>query len=345
MDQLDPEDVARALQQVRQRRLPTVYYQEAESFQQERALDAAYLLHLAQLSHQEVVRVAAAAQLAWLPGHGWPLTRQILEDGCLSTSETVRAMAANALGHVNNEDSALRPLTGGEPTATQQESDSSVSLTVHGTWGRSLLEKESWWWFPGQPMFQHLQQEPGASVPSPSPDVNPVGANLYAGWDTFRWDARYSEDSRRAGGEELRGWCDFKGVKLDVVFAHSHGGNVALSAAARHGVNMNLLVLMSVPAHHRSDAEWDTIRGCVKRIVALRAHFDLVVLADRTYNLMPHKDRKSTSWDFPSRHVRAPLIPLWFSHGALTRPEVWQKHGISREIARELTYTRAAPQP
>jgi pimeloyl-ACP methyl ester carboxylesterase len=338
MDQLEQEDVASALAEVRRSRLNTYYPQEA-GFGQERTLDAAYLLHLAQLSHQEVVRVAAAAQLAWLDGYGWTLTKQILEDGCLSTSDTVRAMAANALGHVNSADPVLRLLTTGETRAAEPDSGSRVSVTVHGTWGRSIVEKESWWWFPGQPMFQHLQQEPGASVPSPHSDVKPVGANLYDRWDTFRWDARYSEKSRLAGADELRRWCDQKGVDLDVVFAHSHGGNVALNAAARHGVKMNLLVLMSVPAHRRSDSEWEAIRRCVKRIFALRAHFDLVLLADRTYNITPRRVRKSADWDFPAEHVRAPNIPLWFSHGALTRPEVWQKHGIARHVAHELTYT------
>jgi hypothetical protein len=89
------------------------------------------------------------------------------------------------------------------------------------------------------------------------------------------------------------------------------------------GVKTKLLVLISVPARKRSDREWESIFSNAGRVVSLRSKFDLVIYGDRSCQR------------FQAR-VRQLLPPgLWFSHGALLRPRVWERHNLPNEISYE----------
>jgi hypothetical protein len=89
------------------------------------------------------------------------------------------------------------------------------------------------------------------------------------------------------------------------------------------GAKARLLVLINVPARKRTDREWNSIFSNVGRVVSLRSRFDLVIYGDRS------RQR------FQAR-VRQLLPPgLWFSHGALLQPRIWERHNLPSEIAYE----------
>lgn len=255
-------------------------------------------------SESEVVRVAGAVALSPLLTELGPAVESVLVDGLLSDSMTIRALAGNALSAANGDHPALAELIGeddpGEPEPTR------TSITIHGTFARLRSD----WWKPGSKMHNYLRRE--------------CSDDLYSGTDHFRWDGRYDEACRQEAAADLATWCENHEVKrLDTVYSHSHGGNVALTAAQQHEVRMKLLVLINTPARPRTVEEWDAVHDNVRRIVSMRSRFDLVILGDRS------------RLKFDSR-IRQLLPPgLWFAHGSLLKPKVWRRHNLANEIAYE----------
>jgi pimeloyl-ACP methyl ester carboxylesterase len=267
------------------------------------AVAALRLMAASLYSESEIVRVSGATALSPLLSDPGPLLESVLVDGLLSDSTTVRTMAAHALAARDSEHPALtepdddRP---GDPEPTR------TSITIHGTFARF----GSAWWKPGHEFHHYLRSRC-------SPD-------LYGGTDHYRWDGRYDEACREAGAKDLAGWCHNHHVEeLDTVYAHSHGGNVALNAAQDESVKTKLLILISTPARSRSEHEWNRILSNVRRVVSLRSRFDLVILGDRS----------RLRFD---AHVRQLLPPgLWFSHGALLKTKTWDRYDLPNEIAYE----------
>lgn len=262
------------------------------------------LLNISLYSEHEIVRVAAAAALAPLVENSWPHLESVLVDGCLATDDTPRLLSAHALAILMPEHPALAAmippdLDEGTPEPAQ------TSIAIHGTFARLRSD----WYKPGSPFHRYLKRT--------------VSTDLYSGDDYFRWDGRYSDASRQLGADDLKPWLTKHNVtSLDTVFAHSHGGNLALTAIA-NGVRARLLVLISVPARKRPHQQWQSIFSGVGRVVSLRSRFDLVIYGDRSCQR------------FQAR-VRQLLPPsLWFSHGALLRPKVWDRYRLPNEIAYE----------
>jgi hypothetical protein len=266
--------------------------------------DALALLNVSLYSEHEIVRVAAAAALAPIVDGIWPYLESVLDDGCLTVGDTARLLSAHSLATLNPEHPALAALF---PPDLEEGPPEPVrtSIMIHGTFARMNSD----WYKPGSAFHRYLKRQ--------------VSADLYSGDDYFRWDGRYNDASRRLGASDLGEWLTEHHVRsLDTVFAHSHGGNLALAAIA-NGVIVRLLVLISVPAKRRTSEEWESIFSNVGRVVSLRARFDLVIYADRS----PQR--------FHAR-VRQLLPPgLWFSHGALLKPKIWKRHRLPNEIAYE----------
>ena len=65
------------------------------------------LLNASLYSEHEIVRVAAAAALAPLVEGSWPYLESILVDGCLSTDDTPRLLAAHSLSILSPQHPAL----------------------------------------------------------------------------------------------------------------------------------------------------------------------------------------------------------------------------------------------
>src|SRR6185503_6803521 len=134
---------------------------------------------------------------------------------------------------------------------------------------------------------------------------------------------------------DLGKWC--KGSEhrppadLDKVFAHSHGGNVALDAVVRHRIKMNLLVLMNTPSLHRTDEEWGIVGELVGRIVSLQTPWDIVRIADRNHEIFYGLE---SDGNFPAERVRTYRVGPWVTgHSKITNPKVWKKYNLDDLVA------------
>lgn len=298
---------------------------------------AASLLHISQLSRHSIVRVAAAASIAnFRTTLSWP-TIEALVEGCSSPNDTIQQMAVDALLRVAPGHPVLTELREGQDPEEENGTDEAhTSIVVPGTWTRFTRPS---WWRPGEPLFSYLQNEPGSSEPSDG-TFDPIGNDLYAKDNYFRWPTGLTLSDRAAGAHQLADWAVRHRCTngFSKVFAHSHGGNVALLAAARHKIGIDLLVMIATPPHDRTSLEWATISQNVKRIVSLRPRFDLVVLLDRAWSAV--RDIAVTR-DFPSDRVCSLQVPVWYGHSVLTQPEVWTKYRLASELSSEWETSQA----
>jgi hypothetical protein len=188
-----------------------------------------------------------------------------------------------------------------------------VSATIHGTWA---LVVDNGWHQPGSPMHSVLRQH--------------ATRNLYADTDYYRWSGAYSDYARATAAAELGQWCDrvAPDTPLDTVYAHSHGGNVALNAAAQ-GTPIRLLVLLHTPANRRPDEEWAAIRQNVRGVIAMHTRLDLVLLADslRTRQNRLRFDPQKLPHFPVVRHWKA--RDAWFSHSRFITVDTWERFKLA----------------
>lgn len=229
------------------------------------------------------------------------------------------------------EEHELRPLHGG-PGSGSPATDRPLSIGLHGTFSRYGTSRVA----PNQPFYSYL-----ASQFSPE---------LFQDERTcFRWSGRYSHADRSKGARDLPLWLSSIGdaEALDTVYAHSHGGNVALSAAAQ-GLRIKFLVLLSVPPIERSSEEWATIGRHVGYTMSLRSGLDWVVLADLVARRAARAVRvpgveRSSGLDFPPEadiHTAAPFG--WFSHSTWLDQRIWQTTTIEAEVRNKHALAHAA---
>ncbi|GGU12954.1 hypothetical protein [Streptomyces lateritius] len=295
------------------------------------AAAAATLLHVGQLSHHQVVRVVSAALLAQRKTTLWWPTIEALADGCTSDSETIQQIAIEALLRVAPGHPILKTLPqDNEPNDGDELAW--TSIIVPGTWTR--FRRPSWW-RPGETLFRYLQNEPGVDDPNDGTLIA-VGEDLYDRDDHYRWTGGYTVEDRIAAARDLAQWAaKHSAPRFKKVIAHSHGGNVALNAAAFNGLSIDMLVMLHTPPHQRSQAEWSLIGERIKRIIAMRPKFDFVVMLDRCWTGF---HRTPVTGNFPSERVRTLKVPLWFDHSALTDPQAWRKHRLASEVAAEFNH-------
>lgn len=208
----------------------------------------------------------------------------------------------------------------------------SLSIGVHGTFSRYGTSRVA----PNQPFYSYLSSQ--------------FSPELFQDERTcFRWSGRYARADRSKAARDLPLWLDSIGdaEELDTVYAHSHGGNVALSALAQ-GLRIKFLVLLSVPPIERSSEEWATIDRHVGYAMSLRSRLDWVVLADLVARRaaraigVPGVER-SSGLDFPPEadiHTTAPFG--WFSHSTWLDQHVWQTSTIEAEVRNKHALAHAA---
>ncbi len=109
-----------------------------------------------------------------------------------------------------------------------QSSRQRTAIIIHGTNAR----KATWWQKNGS--FWSYLDSVGVPV---TDDPNP-----------FSWSGRNSDKDRYNAANSLVNWANAKQCELDI-YAHSHGGNVAL-LATRLGLNVRKLVLMGTPIRY-----------------------------------------------------------------------------------------------
>ncbi|MBI3669659.1 MAG: hypothetical protein HY237_07770 [Acidobacteria bacterium] len=264
----------------------------AGSFFRETTAENATDLMEACIRHpHELVRVAAAvAYLERSPESG-RLT-SVLERGTYSTEELVRDLAATGLAQAAPSHVRISQLQSkGEQRARSAEAD--TTLLVHGTWARNNS-----WWQPGGDFHTYVLQN--------------VRSDLYSQQDRFEWSGGYSDDARALAAHDLWAWVDDRSEQgLDLI-THSHGGSVAM-LANKNGLNIRELVLLSCPVHM---PQYQPDFTKVRKVLSIRVHFDLVILADRGGQRFRHPQ------------IQENVLPIWFDHTATHNPDVWKRYNV-----------------
>ncbi len=252
----------------------------------------AQLLEACLSDPDELTRVAAAASYFDLTTEPRELLA-ILAQGTYSGNRLTAEVALTALAQVAPEHPRLLELVR-QGLSQAENSLPQTSLLVHGTWART----ESWWQ-PGGDFHTYL--------------LTTVRPDLYSEPDRFEWSGGYSDAARSVGGADLADWLVEKSAKGADLFAHSHGGSVAMLASHDARVTMKELVLLACPVHV---PKYLPNFSQVSKVVSIRVRADLVILADRGGQRFSHPK------------ITEHVLPIWFDHSAPHDPEVWKKYDV-----------------
>jgi hypothetical protein len=252
----------------------------------------------------EIVRVAAASALLRVPEE-----RRLGYEALVAETQlrmpTPRALRSLALGTLGG------PAT---ETPAPRETDG-VSVGIPGTfsrWHDTQLRQ-------GTDIYRYLGRK--------------LAPTLYAdGKSAYRWTGQHSADARHDGSAALRQWLASTGNGyFDSIFTHSHGGNVALSAAA-DGTPIGFLLLIDTPALRRPIHEWAGINSRIGQAISLRSRLDLFVLLDAALSGTEPGDH-SDGLNFDGAFTHTLLTPpLYFSHFALMQQKTWDRFEIIDQI-------------
>lgn len=285
------------------------------------------LLNLAARSTDSLAATAAATALAEITRNTSPLSWDVLRAASNDSDPDAAAIARTALTGPQLSSTVTTPLLDRQTTETASTEDeapsapeterSDLSTCVHGTWSRHRTNR---WYAPRSQLHQHIKDN--------------ATPNLYDGRGYFRWTGGYGDDARASGASDLSRWRATRGVEeFDTVYAHSHGGNVALEAASK-GERIHLLVLLHSPILPRSPWEWGAISRNVGRVYSLRSRADLVMLADGL--------RTGSTLDLPAGLLPGGSVkPHWrdpsayFAHDYYLRLRTWNDFDIASDIVFE----------
>lgn len=255
---------------------------------------AAALVEASLRSDSRLVRTSAAVSALDTTGPRDDVVAQLIA-GAARGDALTREIGRIGLARVDPQHEVLRRVTGRPSRLTGTDRPSRTAVLTHGTF--AALTR---WWQPVGDFYRYLD---GLAPP------------LHLHDPSFRWSGLYSDGARQLAAQQMADWIADQNLQRPDVFAHSHGGTVA-SLATQRGVAIDRLVLLSWPVH----AEWFPDFANVGRIVDIRVHFDLVIIADRggqTYTPPPVHAAKVTS------HVNG-----WFEHGDTHEPAYWERHGL-----------------
>ena len=253
---------------------------------------AGALIEVALRHPHELVRVAAAA--SYLPVSADPSGAiRILARAVHSRDPLTRDVAATALARVDPRHPVLAPLLGTRPRRSTRRR-SRTSLLVHGTWARTA----AWWQPPSGDFWRYVQS-----------DVDP---NLYGAQDRFDWSGGYSDAARALGGAQLNTWVQQHNLAGLDLFAHSHGGSVAMMSS-QAGTSVGRMVLLSCPVHW---PKYTPAFNRVTHVISIRVHLDLVILAD------------GGGQRFSDPRIEEHVLPLWFDHSLSHDPATWRQHNV-----------------
>jgi hypothetical protein len=250
------------------------------------AESAATLLNECVFHEHELVRTAAAAAYCTHAADPTALV-ELLAKATRSKDDLTRDVAATALARFYPGHEALAALRISRPSRTRHP-PSHTSLLVHGTFAVGET-----WWQPGGDFHTYI--------------LTNVRPDLYSAEDRFEWSGRYDDDARAAGGVKLSNWTHNHGLDGLEIFAHSHGGSVAM-LATHNGTNMGKLVLLSCPVH---EDKYMPDFSRAPDVVSIRVHADLVILAD------------GGRQRFRDNRIRENVLPCWFNHSLTHDPQTW----------------------
>jgi len=237
----------------------------------------------------ELVRVAAAAAYHDRSSESDKLTA-ILEQGTRSVDLLIRQLAATALAQVTPNNTRLSDFTKFTGRAAGAAgARAHTAMLVHGTFALGAA-----WWQPGGDFHSYLLQE--------------LRPDLYKDYDRFAWSGGYSPDARELGAGDLLTWVNNHEEQGLDLFTHSHGGNLAMLASNK-GLQVGELVLLSCPVHI---PKYQPDFSRVRKVVSIRVHLDLIILADRGGQRFKHPK------------IEENVLPIWFDHTATHNPGVWK---------------------
>ena len=252
---------------------------------------AAALFEAAMFSPHPLVAVAGAAG-ARETTRLRPRIRRTLEEGYASDDRLTSRLAVAAMSQMPPMQDLARAEVIRQPKSRKRRRQSDTAVITHGTWAA-----DSDWYRPGGNFY--------AAVDANRPD-------LHLHDESFTWTGAYSKRARKADARLLQQWIGDQGLDKPDFFAHSHGGTVANLATWR-GVQFDRLVLLSWPVHR----EWYPKFRHVRRIVDVRVHMDLVIMADRGRQRFKSRSSKVKT------HRNG-----WFNHSATHEPDYWDEHGL-----------------
>ena len=253
---------------------------------------AAALLEVGLRHPHELVRVSAAASYFAVAADPAAAVR-VLEHGLGNRDLLTRDVAAHALARLDPGNPRLAKLL--EPrTRRSTRKRSRTSLIVHGTWGRA----SSWWQPPSGDFWKYLHDT--------------VDGTLYGAADRFEWSGGYSDLARALAGSDLEAWVQQQRLAGLDLFTHSHGGSVAM-LASQAGTAVGRLVLLSCPVHW---PKYTPDFNRVSRVVSVRVHLDLVILAD------------GGGQRFYDDRIHENVLPAWFDHFATHDPATWERYDV-----------------
>lgn len=221
-----------------------------------------------------------------------PRIRETLERGYESDDRLTSKLAVSAMSQMPPMQELAREQVIEQPSSRKRRRESDTAVITHGTWAA-----DSDWYRPGGNFY--------GAVSANRPD-------LHLHDQSFTWTGAYSKRARKADARLLQQWIGDQGLGKPDLFAHSHGGTVANLATWR-GVEFDRLVLLSWPVHR----EWYPKFRYVRKIVDVRVHMDLVIMADRGRQRFKSRSQRVKT------HRNG-----WFNHSATHEPDYWDEHGL-----------------
>ena len=259
------------------------------------AVTAAALVEANLHSASRLVRTAAANAALDTTGPREDVLAR-LEEGAASDDPLIRDLGRVGLARANPSHDMLRRFVGRPSPLSGTDGASHTAVLTHGTFAA-----RSRWWRPGGSMYRYLD---GLTPP------------LHLHDPSFEWTGLYSDGARQLDAQRMADWAIDQGIVRPDVIAHSHGGTVA-SLATRRGLEIDRLVMLSIPVH----AQWFPDFTKVRRIIDIRVKWDLVIIADRGGQRYRAPSPHHTKVE---EHVNG-----WFDHTDTYKPDYWDRHGLA----------------
>jgi hypothetical protein len=262
-----------------------------DHFREPTAATAVSLMEACLRHPYELVRVAAATAYHDRSSESQRLT-VILEQGTRSVDLLIRQLAATGLAQLAPNHTRLNDLQRSAGRAAGAAgAGAHTAMLVHGTFALGAA-----WWQPGGDFHSYLLQA--------------LRPDLYKNNDRFAWSGGYSDDARALGASDLLKWVSVHNEQGLDLFTHSHGGSIAM-LASNNGLQVGELVLLSCPVHFQ---KYQPDFSRVRKVVSIRVHLDLIILADRGGQRFKHPK------------IEENVLPIWFDHTATHNPDVWKNN-------------------
>jgi pimeloyl-ACP methyl ester carboxylesterase len=266
----------------------------AELYERPAPYTAAAIVEAGLHSPYRIVRTAGAIAALDTTGPRPDVIAELVESAQVQDID-IRELARTGLARAQPDHPLLQKYVTGPRDVRQRREPSNTAVISHGTWASN-----SDWWRPGGEFYEYLDT---------------LTPSLHLHDKSFAWSGDYSHAQRKLAAAELKAWVSAEQLNRPDYFAHSHGGTVA-NLATQDGLKLGRLVFLSLPVH----SAWLPKLANVTKIIDIRVHSDLVILADLGGQRLPPSLRNSPK----VKEARNG----WFSHSASHEPSYWQQHGL-----------------